>query len=116
MRGDIQAVVFDLDGVLVDSETLWDDARRDLVATYAGTWRPTATSDMMGMSSSEWSAYIHEDLAVRLSVERISSEVAGFVDEQYAERLPLLPAHARRCYGSRIGGRSGSRPPPIGDH
>jgi HAD superfamily hydrolase (TIGR01509 family) len=90
-RDDTQAVVFDLDGVLVDSETLWDEARRALVATYGGSWLPTATSDMMGMSSREWSAYIHENLAVPLSAERISSEVAGFVDERYSERLPLLP-------------------------
>jgi len=88
---DIQAVVFDLDGVLVDSETIWDDARRALVANYGGTWLPAATRDMMGMSSREWSAYLHDNLGVPLSAERISSEVAEFVGERYAERLPLLP-------------------------
>jgi len=44
------AVVFDLDGVIVDSETAWDEARRDLVRERGGTWRPEATRAMMGMS------------------------------------------------------------------
>jgi HAD superfamily hydrolase (TIGR01509 family) len=87
----VEAVVFDLDGVLVDSEPIWDEARRDLVARHGGTWLLTATRDMMGMSSREWSAYMHDKLGVALPAERISEEVANFVDGRYSERLPLLP-------------------------
>jgi HAD superfamily hydrolase (TIGR01509 family) len=87
----VEAVVFDLDGVLVDSEPIWDEARRDLVARHGGTWLLTATRDMMGMSSHEWSAYMHDKLGVPLPAERISQEVANFVDGRYSERLPLLP-------------------------
>ena len=87
----VEAVVFDLDGVLVDSEPIWDEARRDLVSRHGGTWLPAATRDMMGMSSREWSAYMHDTLGVSLPVKQISREVANFVDQRYAERLPFLP-------------------------
>jgi beta-phosphoglucomutase-like phosphatase (HAD superfamily) len=52
----IAAVVFDLDGVLVDSESVWDAARREVVAGNGGRWQADATR-AMGMSSPEWSHY-----------------------------------------------------------
>jgi HAD superfamily hydrolase (TIGR01509 family) len=87
----VEAVVFDLDGVLVDSENVWDDARRTVVARYGGTWLPSATRDMMGMSSSEWSAYLHDVLGVPLSPPEISAAVVERVERRYDENLPLLP-------------------------
>jgi HAD superfamily hydrolase (TIGR01509 family) len=89
--GDIDAVVFDLDGVLVDSETIWDDARREVVARHHGTWKADATRAMMGMSSTEWGAYLHDELGVDVPVEQIVTEVAAAVDAQYQAHLPLLP-------------------------
>jgi HAD superfamily hydrolase (TIGR01509 family) len=87
----VEAVIFDLDGVLLDSETIWDDARRALVARSGGSWGPEATREMMGMSSPEWSAYLRDRLGVPLPAEEISSAVAASVDRRYAQRLPLLP-------------------------
>ena len=52
------AVIFDLDGVLVDSEVLWQDARRGLVEQSGGRWRANAQRAMMVMSSAEWSRYM----------------------------------------------------------
>ncbi len=89
--GDIDAVVFDLDGVLVDSETIWDAARRDVVARHHGTWRPDATRAMMGMSSTEWAAYLHDELGVAVPAQQLVDEVAAVVDAQYQAHLPLLP-------------------------
>ena len=85
------AVVFDLDGVLVDSESIWDEARRDVVATFGGAWSPSATRDMMGMSSPEWTAYVRDRLGVPLTAEQISTEVVARVDRRYDESVPLLP-------------------------
>src|SRR5436309_5412961 len=68
----IAAVIFDLDGVLIDSEHLWDEARRELVRERGGTWRSDATRAMMGMSSLEWSRYMHDELGVDLAPEEIS--------------------------------------------
>src|SRR5690242_13791105 len=87
----VQAVVFDLDGVLLDSESIWDEARRAYVDKCGGRWLANATTDMMGMSSREWSTYLHERLGVPLAPERISAEVAAAVEERYREALPLLP-------------------------
>jgi HAD superfamily hydrolase (TIGR01509 family) len=85
------AVVFDLDGVLVESEGAWDAARRDLVAATGGTWREGATRAMLGMSAPEWSRYVHEQLGVPLSPEEIDRRVVERVLEEYRAALPLLP-------------------------
>jgi len=87
----VSAVIFDLDGVLVDSEAIWDDARRTVVARAGGTWAPHVTRELIGMSSVEWSAYLHDRLGVGLPPERISSDVADLVDERYRDGLPYLP-------------------------
>ena len=48
---EVEAVVFDLDGVLVDSEHLWDEVREELARERNGRWHDRAQADMMGMSS-----------------------------------------------------------------
>jgi HAD superfamily hydrolase (TIGR01509 family) len=85
------AVIFDLDGVLIDSETVWSNARRELVEESGGTWRADAPRAMMGMSSVEWSRYMREELGVPLSAEVISRAVVERLERLYRERLPLLP-------------------------
>jgi HAD superfamily hydrolase (TIGR01509 family) len=87
----VRAVVFDLDGVLLDSERVWDDARRDFVAETGGTWNDTATGDMMGMSSPEWSCYLHDRLHVPMPALEISTSVAERVLTRYSHELPLVP-------------------------
>src|SRR2546423_11245259 len=90
----VDAVVFDLDGVLVDSETVWDGARRAVVEETGGNWQPGATRAMMGMSSPEWSRYLHEELGVTLSPQEISDRVVARMIDAYRDRLPLLPGAA----------------------
>ena len=87
----IEAVIFDLDGVLIDSETVWNSAREQLVRERGGTWREEATREMMGMSSVEWSRFIADELGVELSPEQISDDVVELMAERYRERLPLIP-------------------------
>jgi HAD superfamily hydrolase (TIGR01509 family) len=87
----IAAVIFDLDGVLVDSEHVWDDARRALAAEGGGRWHDRASRDMMGMSSPEWSRYMHDVIGLADPPEEISAEVVRRLEEIYRERLPLLP-------------------------
>jgi HAD superfamily hydrolase (TIGR01509 family) len=88
------AVVFDLDGLLVDSEAVWDEVRQRFTEENGGRWHEGAQRDMMGMSSVEWSRYVHEQLGVRMEPERISQEVADRVAALYREHLPLLPGAA----------------------
>jgi len=87
----LAVVIFDLDGVLVDSEHVWDDARRRLVQECGGMWRPEATRTMMGMSSLEWSRYMHDELGVDLPPPEISAAVAERLERAYRDRLPLIP-------------------------
>jgi HAD superfamily hydrolase (TIGR01509 family) len=88
------AVVFDLDGVLIDSEALWDDARRQLAAEHAIAWPADATAAMMGMSSPEWSRYLHDAIGVPLAPADISRRVVAGLERRYRERLPLIDGAA----------------------
>ena len=86
----IRAVIFDMDGVLLDSEAAWDSAREDYTRANGGTWSDSAQRDMMGMSSTEWSRYMHEDLGVPAEPEQISADVVERMLAGYRERLPLI--------------------------
>jgi HAD superfamily hydrolase (TIGR01509 family) len=87
----IEAVVFDLDGVLLDSEQVWDDVREQLARERGGRWSDRAQADMMGMSSPEWSRYMHDVVGLDESPEEINDEVVRRMLERYREALPLLP-------------------------
>jgi HAD superfamily hydrolase (TIGR01509 family) len=89
--GPTEAVIFDLDGLLVDSEHLWDEVREALARERGGRWHERAQADMMGMSSPEWSRYMHEQLGLEESPDEIAAEVVRRMEEIYRERLPLLP-------------------------
>jgi HAD superfamily hydrolase (TIGR01509 family) len=88
---DIAAVIFDLDGLLVDSESVWDEVRKQFTEENGGRWHEGAQRDMMGMSSVEWSGYVRDRLGVDMEPERISHDVADRVSDLYREKLPLLP-------------------------
>jgi HAD superfamily hydrolase (TIGR01509 family) len=87
----LDAVIFDLDGVLIDSESVWDAARREVVAENGGTWTDAATRAMQGMSSPEWSRYLHDELGVSLDPQEISHRVVERVLAAYEREVPLLP-------------------------
>ena len=86
----IEAVVFDLDGVILETEELWNEVREGLTRERGGRWRDNAQADMMGMSSTEWSRYLHQELGVPDPPEEISREVVRRMAERYAESLPLI--------------------------
>jgi HAD superfamily hydrolase (TIGR01509 family) len=88
----IEAVVFDMDGVLIDSEPVWERVRRRFVADHGGRWADDTQDRLMGMSTAEWSAYLASDLGVtgltpRQVAERVITAMAG----EYSRHLPLLP-------------------------
>ena len=87
----IDAVIFDLDGVLLDSESAWLAAKRAVVDEWGGRWKEEASRAMLGMSAPEWSAYMRDDLAIERAAEEIDAEVVKRLLEVYRERLPLLP-------------------------
>jgi HAD superfamily hydrolase (TIGR01509 family) len=89
-RPSIAAVIFDLDGVLIDSEQVWDEARRTFTLERGGRWSEQAQADMMGMSSSEWSRYMAEQLGIPMSPSEINDAVVHEMAKRYRERLPLI--------------------------
>jgi HAD superfamily hydrolase (TIGR01509 family) len=99
----IEAVVFDLDGLLLDSEQVWDSVREQLARERGGRWHENAQRDMMGMSSPEWSRYMHDSIGLPEPPEEINREVVRRVEAAYRERLPVIPG-AREAVG-RIGAR-----------
>jgi HAD superfamily hydrolase (TIGR01509 family) len=86
----INAVVFDLDGVVLDSEELWNEVREGLARERGGRWSERATTDMMGMSSTEWSRYMHEVVGLNEPPHEINREVVRRMLDRYAQRLPLI--------------------------
>jgi HAD superfamily hydrolase (TIGR01509 family) len=86
----IEAVVFDLDGVIVDSEHVWDAAREALARERGGHWHENAQTDMMGMSSTEWSRYMHDVIGLKDPPEEISAAVVSRLEATYREELPLI--------------------------
>jgi HAD superfamily hydrolase (TIGR01509 family) len=86
----VEAVIFDLDGVIVDTEEVWDEVREGLARERGGRWSDRAQADMMGMSSPEWSAYMHDVVGLPEPPEEINREVVARMLDRYAERLPLI--------------------------
>jgi HAD superfamily hydrolase (TIGR01509 family) len=91
----ISAIVLDLDGVVVDTEEVWDRERRAYVAAHGGTWTEAATRAMQGMSSAEWSAYLVDELGAGGDPPEVSRAVAGLVVAEVQRELPLLPGAVR---------------------
>jgi HAD superfamily hydrolase (TIGR01509 family) len=112
-----EAVVFDLDGVLVDSEHVWDEVREELARERGGRWHERAQADMMGMSSTEWSRYMHEVVGLAESPEQINDEVVRRMLARYERELPLIEgatdAVARVASSFRLALASSSNRPLI---
>lgn len=113
----IEAVVFDLDGVLLDSEHVWDDVREELARERGGRWHEGAQADMMGMSSTEWSQYMRDVIGLLGSPAEINAEIVLRMQKRYAEHLPLMAgavAAVQRLSGAfKLGLASSSNRPLI---
>ncbi|MCW3043288.1 MAG: 2-deoxyglucose-6-phosphate hydrolase YniC [Actinobacteria bacterium] len=112
----IASVVFDLDGVLVDSEGVWEEVRRAFVAEGGGRWMPDAQRRLMGMSTGEWARYLSQELGVRMAPDEVAQGVIERMNERYARDLPLIPGAVEAV--RRMGGRwplgvASSSPPAI---
>ncbi|RKT71618.1 HAD superfamily hydrolase (TIGR01509 family) [Saccharothrix variisporea] len=83
--------MFDLDGVLVDSETVWDEVRRAFATRHGGTWLPTSTRAMQGMSTPEWASYLVTEVGVRLTPDEVARGVVEEMATRYEAGPPVLP-------------------------
>jgi len=110
------AVIFDLDGVLLDSEPVWEQVRRVYVAEHGGTWQSDTQQRLMGMSTGEWAAHLSTALGVNRPPETVATEVIEEMARRYADHLPLLPgatAAVRRLAARWPLGLASSSPPRL---
>lgn len=110
----VRAVVFDLDGVLVGSEELWDVVRRGVAAEAGLPWPTGATRAMQGMSTAEWSAYLIDAVGVPAKPDEVAATVIDRMADQYDTRLPLLPGAVEVVERLGVAGHSASRHPHRG--
>ena len=114
----IEAIVFDLDGVLVDSEPVWEQVRRQVVAENGGHWAEDAQQRLMGMSTAEWARYLSQDLGVGQPPETVAAMVIDQMKDRYEAQVPVMPgaAGAVRELAARwpLGLASSSPPALIG--
>jgi HAD superfamily hydrolase (TIGR01509 family) len=99
----IEAVVFDLDGVILQTEEVWDEVRGRYVVEHGGRYDEEAQRAMMGMSAPEWSRYLADDLGVPGTPEQISGDIVRLMEARYREELPLIPGAAEAV--ERLAGR-----------
>src|SRR5262245_66665837 len=87
----VDAVIFDLDGVIVDSEPVWERVRREYVGEHGGAWQSDSQRRLMGMSTAEWSRYISEGLRVDRTANQVATDVVARMSRAYTDRVPLIP-------------------------
>ncbi len=86
----IQAIVFDLDGVILDSEEIWNSVRKDFALAHGGRWDEHDQPAVMGANSMQWAAYMREASGIPLSDEEIYAGIVQALKEEYARHLPLV--------------------------
>src|SRR5258707_3961437 len=90
-NGKIAAVIFDMDGVLVDSEVYWQQSREDFARALGKVWTLDDHRACMGRSTIEWAEVMRERLNLDWSLDQIIAETKARVIAHYEERLPVLP-------------------------
>jgi HAD superfamily hydrolase (TIGR01509 family) len=95
----IDTIIFDLDGVIIDTEEIWDRVRHDFALTHGGHWGKQDQPAVMGANSMRWAASMRENNGVQLSDQEIYDGIIGGLRERYARHLPLISGAAEAVAG-----------------
>ena len=87
----IDPVIFDMDGVLIDSEPTWTEVRRRFVLAERGRWPSGAAEAMQGMATTEWAGYLHGELERELLADDIAVRVIDAMASAAGSSPPLMP-------------------------
>ncbi|MEM7531312.1 MAG: HAD family phosphatase [Chloroflexota bacterium] len=87
----IEGVIFDMDGLLVDSEPVWDRARAALAAQYGKSWTTADHHNVMGVSTAEWTEYMINHFGATMPPEEMQKLVIDQMVAMYNERIPFFP-------------------------
>ena len=113
----IQCVIFDMDGILVNSEMYWRECREAFARDRGLVWTGADQRLAMGRNTLEWAAVMQERLHLDLTPEAIAADMVRRVQARYEERLPLLPGALEAVQAIagryRVALASGSPPPLI---
>ncbi|GAB4517941.1 MAG: HAD family phosphatase [Anaerolineae bacterium] len=108
----IEAVIFDMDGVLVDSEVYWLRSRQEFARDLGKTWSDDDQRLAMGRSTIEWAQVMQDRLSITMSLEDIMADMKRRVIAHYAEKLPTRPGALEAVHLAaahfRVGLASGS--------
>jgi HAD superfamily hydrolase (TIGR01509 family) len=87
----IEAVIFDMDGLLVDSEPVWDRARRSMADEAGRPWTADDHKAVMGVSTQEWAEYMIAHLTLTLTPQEVIDRIIERMVEMYRAGIPWLP-------------------------
>lgn len=87
----LEAIIFDNDGLLVDSEPVWDEARRTMAAEAGKGWTSDDHKAVMGVSTDEWTTYMIERLGLQMPAEAVVDQVIQRMVALYEAGIPFLP-------------------------
>jgi len=87
----LQAIIFDMDGLLVDSEPCWEQARRNMAAEYGRDWTADDQRHVMGVSTATWANYMIERLGLKMTPQALIERIVSDMQAVYRRQIPFMP-------------------------